>query len=295
MQQGIPIDTSARSNPLNRRVREGAQGMLEFALVLPLLLLLIFGIIEFGRLLFIYSAVFTASREAARYGSAVGDNGSGTLRYKDCEGIRAAAMGMGSLAGIEPANVIIEYDDGPGSSPFATCNPGVNITGEGKRVKVTVNAGFSPMVPLVNLQPAMITSVSHRTIFKDIEIGGTIPNTPTPGAAPTPTDAVTTVHVGGMSGSSSWSGGSGRWKAYITITVHDNDENTVSGASVSGSFSAGNPSAASCTTNASGQCNLNSGNIDGEIASVTFSVNGISGNYNAADNHPGSISVNKPD
>ena len=45
---------------------ENGQGMVEFALVLPLLLLVMFGIIEFGRLLFIYSAVFTSSRDAAR-------------------------------------------------------------------------------------------------------------------------------------------------------------------------------------------------------------------------------------
>ena len=49
--------------------QEGAQGMVEFALILPLLLLVVFGIIELGRLLVIYSSVGTASREAARYAS----------------------------------------------------------------------------------------------------------------------------------------------------------------------------------------------------------------------------------
>jgi hypothetical protein len=45
--------------------KEWAQGMVEFALVLPLLLVLVYGVIEAGRLLFIYSATQTASREAA--------------------------------------------------------------------------------------------------------------------------------------------------------------------------------------------------------------------------------------
>ena len=48
-----------------------AQGMVEFALVLPILLLLVLGIIEAGRLLFYYGVVTNASREAARFGSAV--------------------------------------------------------------------------------------------------------------------------------------------------------------------------------------------------------------------------------
>ena len=53
--------------------KERAQGIVEFALVLPLLLVLMLGIIEVGRLLFIYSSVNSASREAARYGSAAGE------------------------------------------------------------------------------------------------------------------------------------------------------------------------------------------------------------------------------
>jgi Flp pilus assembly protein TadG len=44
-----------------------AQGMVEFALALPVILLLLFGIIEFARLLVTFSAVYTASREAVRY------------------------------------------------------------------------------------------------------------------------------------------------------------------------------------------------------------------------------------
>jgi Flp pilus assembly protein TadG len=44
-----------------------AQALVEFALVLPLLLLLLVGIIDFGRALFVYSEVSNAAREAVRY------------------------------------------------------------------------------------------------------------------------------------------------------------------------------------------------------------------------------------
>ena len=64
--------------------------MVEFAIALPVLLLLLYGILEAGRLLFVYSTVVTASRQAARYGATTGENGSGVPRYQDCDGIRAA-------------------------------------------------------------------------------------------------------------------------------------------------------------------------------------------------------------
>src|SRR5512140_625531 len=68
-----------------------AQAMVEFAIVLPVLLLLLYGVLEAGRLLFMYSTIVTASRQAVRYGSATGIGTGTTVRYNDCIGIRAAA------------------------------------------------------------------------------------------------------------------------------------------------------------------------------------------------------------
>src|SRR5512147_2832453 len=72
-----------------KTLRERAQGMVEFALVLPLLLLLIFGVIELGRMFVIYSSVNSASREAARYGAASGLSGNNVIYYNDCAGMLA--------------------------------------------------------------------------------------------------------------------------------------------------------------------------------------------------------------
>ena len=165
---------------INRKVR--AQGMVEFALVLPLLLVLVYGVIEAGRLLFIYSATQTASREAARYGSAAGDIGGNIAHYEDCAGIRAAARRLGSLAGIQDANIGISYDHGPGTgAPFATCPPGagteVNL---GDRIIVQVMATFRPLVPLVRFTTFNISTTARRTIIKDVAIEGTPPSPITP-------------------------------------------------------------------------------------------------------------------
>jgi len=43
-----------------------AQAMVEFAIALPILLMLLYGILEAGRLLFLYSTIVTASRQAVR-------------------------------------------------------------------------------------------------------------------------------------------------------------------------------------------------------------------------------------
>ena len=149
-----------------------AQGMVEFALILPVLLLLIFGVIEFGRLMFIYSAITVASREAARYGAAIGE-GSGTVQYMDCAGIRGAAKRLGSIAGISDGDITISYDHGPGAGAFTTCPPSSpdDITGGLDRVVVQLSTDFESILPLVNLPSFEVSSVAARTILKEIDLG----------------------------------------------------------------------------------------------------------------------------
>jgi Flp pilus assembly protein TadG len=49
-----------------RTKRFKGQALLELALTLPIFMILVIGVFEVGRLVFIYSSVLTASREAAR-------------------------------------------------------------------------------------------------------------------------------------------------------------------------------------------------------------------------------------
>src|SRR5574340_728 len=59
-----PILPSARN-------RKRGQSMVEFALAFPIFLMIVIGIMEFGRLFITYTSVFAAAREGARYGAAV--------------------------------------------------------------------------------------------------------------------------------------------------------------------------------------------------------------------------------
>lgn len=51
------------------RRKQRGQELVEFALILPLLLLLMVGIFEFGYVVFAYNTLSNAVREGARYGS----------------------------------------------------------------------------------------------------------------------------------------------------------------------------------------------------------------------------------
>ena len=177
-----------------RGIAKPGQGMVEFALTLPIFLLLLFGIFEVARLVFLYSAVFTASRDAARYAGATGDSPAGVEYYRDCDGILARADRVSSFANIE--EILIEYDHGPDNNGvtevFATCPLASDLELElGDRVVVTVRADFDPLVGIVPLGTIPITSSNSRTIVTKLSIFGTPPNTNTPRPTFTPTHSPT--------------------------------------------------------------------------------------------------------
>jgi len=155
-----------------------------------------FGLIEFGRMLFIYTAVTSSSREAARYGAVVGVNADGIVRYKDCDGMRAAARRIGNLAGIQDTNIVIEYDHGPGTGIIGTCPPpGEPSTVEldrGDRILVRVGARYQMIVPMLSIQPFTITTSTARTLVIDVPVDSGLPATPVPPTdTPVPTDTPT--------------------------------------------------------------------------------------------------------
>ena len=160
----------------NKSQFKKAQAMVEFALVLPILLLVIVGLLEVGRAIFMYSAIFSATREGVRYGSAAGNNLAGNPLYQDCLGIREAAKNAGILLNLQDDDITIEYDHGPGLGVFASCadadglDESVDVL-SGDRIIVTIEAAYAPMVPLfVPLTPRTINASSARTITGVITI-----------------------------------------------------------------------------------------------------------------------------
>jgi Flp pilus assembly protein TadG len=81
--------------------RERGQGLVEFAMVITLLLLLIFGIIDFARVFFGYATMANGVREGARYG---------IVHPEDEAGMKAAARSMMVVIGAS-VDVDVNYLD----------------------------------------------------------------------------------------------------------------------------------------------------------------------------------------
>jgi Flp pilus assembly protein TadG len=180
--------------PFKKRIIQGtrAQAMVEFALVLMILMVVLVGILEVGRLLFIYAAVNNASREATRYASAIGLDDSGNAKYQYCDGIRNMAQ---RSAFFTPLTITISYDHGPGTGSYDSCDGSVDtgvVVNAGStfdRVQVQVSAQYDPMVSLIPIDSRTITSSSARTILGYVDLDvltSSAPNTPIPTTPTTP-------------------------------------------------------------------------------------------------------------
>jgi Flp pilus assembly protein TadG len=62
------------------RDRSAGQALVEFALAIPIFLILVFGLIDIGRLVYVNNAISQGAREGARYGSVQYRAGSAASR-----------------------------------------------------------------------------------------------------------------------------------------------------------------------------------------------------------------------
>ncbi|MCL5429270.1 MAG: pilus assembly protein [Chloroflexi bacterium] len=150
--------------------KERGQNIVEFALTFPVLLAVIVGLFEFGRVVWVLSSVYTASREASRYALTFGTTGGGTPHYLDCAGIREVAKSFGGPGQVADADVTISYDGGPGTPSIGTCPVNPNDLASGDRIVVQVVGHFTPaaFVPLLDIPTFDITSVNRRTLLQEV-------------------------------------------------------------------------------------------------------------------------------
>ena len=140
----------------DRKMR--GQGMVEFALMLPIVLLMIYGLMEMARLMQAYLTIQHAAREGARY-AITGQSTTGVVADRPSSIVsktRDAATGLQIASSSDTPNVE------PGNNPFyldVSLDP-VNGGGATSVITVTVTYNYAPLMPVrfadITLLPTIV-------------------------------------------------------------------------------------------------------------------------------------------
>ena len=129
----------SRSQLLRRLLRgKHGQSLAEFALLLPVLLLLALGAMDFGRLYFAYVSVTNASRNAAQYGS------FNVVRANDEDCTDGNCLQLAALA--DTTNLLNTSATNPEVTTELCPNGGLDAQGR-ECVRVRVTYTFKTLVP----------------------------------------------------------------------------------------------------------------------------------------------------
>lgn len=132
-------------NSLIKNTGNRGQALVEFALVLPLLLLLVFGIVEFGRYLFLKNTATNGARQGARQAAVTPLTWDATKR-----------------AAIYSAATSIYHGDTPWAVNINPDPPSAS----GLEVSVTVSRRFDSVVPKFNTVFKNLTSIRAQAVMR---------------------------------------------------------------------------------------------------------------------------------
>jgi Flp pilus assembly protein TadG len=162
-----------RQGARRTRQTEAGAAAVEFAIVALLFFSLIFGVLQFGVYTWRHQAISAATREATRYGMAVGT--SGTQQFVDCGGIRAAARQFAPELSITDPEIAVRWEKPDGTPKMKagvqlSCSgavPTIADLDDGDAIVVTVTKPLDVFVPLAGgfFQGKTIRVTDRRTIF----------------------------------------------------------------------------------------------------------------------------------
>ena len=135
--------------PNSRIVTEGGQSMVEFALVLPIFLLVVLGLFDLGRAVYYHSTMSNASREAVRL--AIVDQNVPLIEQRAVD----TAVGVP----ISVADVSVEFL-APDLAASTTCSAAPHDIGCVVAVEITHT--FQPATPFVG--PLSLRAETHQPI-----------------------------------------------------------------------------------------------------------------------------------
>lgn len=159
-------EPSARAT--SSAARDEGQNLIEYAFILILLLLMMFGIVEFSRALYAYHFVSHAAREGARWAIVNGADCGDDLPPSNAScpnGPATLADVQTYVGGIIPPGINSSKVTVSASWPdtAGTCSPGSHNE-PGCPVQVTVSYTFNFLVPLVHNGNLPMSSTSEMVI-----------------------------------------------------------------------------------------------------------------------------------
>ncbi len=148
-----------------KRRRSAGQSLVEFALVLPIFILLLFGLIDGGRLVYQHSVLSQAAREGARLASVeagwigVSDAGCGAANGPVCPAsvaamksdiVSAANRMSAPFAAVTAADVFVRCDPSGGTPTGNWTGTTCASNGSGNVASVRVTGTFQPITPVIS-------------------------------------------------------------------------------------------------------------------------------------------------
>lgn len=124
------------------------QGLVEFALVIPIFLLLFFGLIDIGRLVYINNALSEAAREGARWGSVQARSNTSGGRTS------IQAHTIGSLAAVPNSTATVTCQDVNGNTQASCVTNDVLVVSVSSPVTM-----FTPVIAQI-IGPRIYTATS---------------------------------------------------------------------------------------------------------------------------------------
>lgn len=158
-----------------------AQATVEFALILPILLTLIFGIFEVSRAIFSYAMIYAGAREGVRFGASVGDaDGDGLLNFQDYQEIKSKITQYTRFANTPAQDICIYFaQTGVLALPPTPACTGAEFTAPSKenvdsnfgtyRIVVRILDTFDTVAP-IPLPSINLFASSARTVASNIPV-----------------------------------------------------------------------------------------------------------------------------
>lgn len=146
-----------KKTEITRQLSENGQGLLEFALILPVLLLVALGLLDLGRAFFAAIIISNASREGARYLTLHPEDNAADAYGNTFIGTKQTAIAevQGSYINISPADVHVTYcRDADG---FPGCDSGYPVI-------VRVDSDFELLVGWLLPSPITLTRFTQMMV-----------------------------------------------------------------------------------------------------------------------------------